>query len=198
MLGSTLTHLRLFDSDLIRELTGETTIDLDAFIAGEPMSIYIIVPPLRLSAFSPILRLWLSGLILAMTQRRNQPKERTLMLCDEIGNIGRIDALLIATTLLRSWGVTLWTFWQNVAQLQIYGPQANTCVDNAGIIQIFGARNHRMAQELVNILGGLAPETLLAMPHDQQILLIEGKPLRCRQARYYDDKAFVGAHSMKR
>jgi type IV secretion system protein VirD4 len=191
VLGTTLTHLRLFDSDLVRTLTDETTIDLDAFIAGEPMSIYIIVPPLRLSAFSPLLRLWLSGLILAMTQRKDRLKERTLMLCDEIGNIGRIDALLIATTLLRSWGVTLWTFWQNMAQLQIYGVQANTFVDNAGIVQIFGARNLRMAQELVNILGGMSAEAILAMPQDQQILLIEGKSIQCSQTRYYSDKAFL-------
>ena len=126
VLGTTQTHLRLFDSDLIRKLTDTSTIDLDALIAGEPMSLYIIIPPLRLSAFRPLLRMWLSGLILAMTQRKTPPKERTLMLCDEIGNLGRIDALLTAATLLRSWGLTLWTFWQNVAQLQIYGSQANT------------------------------------------------------------------------
>jgi TraM recognition site of TraD and TraG len=42
------------------------------------------------------------------------------MLCDEIGNLGRIDAFLTAATLLRSWGFTLWTFWQNLAQLQIW------------------------------------------------------------------------------
>lgn len=191
VLGTTLTHLRLFDSDLIRERTDESSIDLDALIAGEPMSLYIIVPPQRLSAFRPLLRLWLSGLILAMTQRKHPPKERTLMLCDEIGNLGRIDAVLTAATLLRSWGLTLWTFWQNVAQLQIYGGQANTLIDNAGVIQVFGARNHRMAQDLANILGGIAPEQILAMPQDQQILLIEGKPLWCMQARYYSDKAFL-------
>ena len=190
VLGSALTHLRLFDSDLIRKLTDTSTIDLDALIAGEPMSLYIIVPPLRLSAFRPLLRIWLSGLILAITQRKTRPKERTLMLCDEIGNLGRIDALLTAATLLRSWGLTLWTFWQNVAQLQIYGSQANTLVDNAGVIQIFGARNHRMAQDLVNILGGITPEHILAMPQDQQILLIEGKATRCMQARYYNDELF--------
>ncbi len=190
VLGSALTHLRLFDSDLIRKLTDTSTINLDALIAGEPMSLYIIVPPLRLSAFRPLLRIWLSGLILAITQRKTRPKERTLMLCDEIGNLGRIDALLTAATLLRSWGLTLWTFWQNVAQLQIYGSQANTLVDNAGVIQIFGARNHRMAQDLVNILGGITPEHILAMPQDQQILLIEGKATRCMQARYYNDELF--------
>jgi hypothetical protein len=65
-------------------------------------------------------------------------------------------------------------------------------VDNAGVIQVFGARNHRMAQDLANIVGGIAPDDILNLAQDQQILLIEGKPVRCRQARYYDDKAFLG------
>ena len=84
------------------------------------MSLYIIVPPFRLTAYRPLLRLWLSGLILAMTQRKYPPQERTLMLCDEIGNLGQIDALLTTATLMRSWGLTLWTFWQNVAQLALW------------------------------------------------------------------------------
>ncbi len=192
VLGTTQTHLRLFDSELVRRLTDTTSIDIDALIAGEPLSLYIIVPPLRLAAYRPLLRMWLSGLILAMTQRRTHPKERTLMLCDEIGNLGRIDALLTAATLMRSWGLTLWTFWQNTAQLQIYGAQANTIVDNAGVIQAFGARNHRMAQDLANIIGGIAPEEILRMKPDEQILLIESRITRCKQARYYNDSAFIG------
>ena len=192
VLGSVQSHLRLFDSDLVRRLTDTTTIDLDAFIAGKPMSLYIIVPPLRLSAYKPLLRTWLSGLMLALTQRKTPPKERTLMLCDEIGNLGRLDALLTAATLLRSWGLTLWTFWQNAAQLQIYGSQANTLVDNAGVIQMFGARNRRMAQDFVNLVGGIAPDDILNMPSDEQIILIEGKILRCKQIRHYSDKQLFG------
>jgi len=191
VLGSVQTHLRLFDSDLVRRLTDTSSIDIEAFIAGEPMSIYIVVPPLRLAAYAPLLRLWLSGLILAVTQRKSPPKERTLLLCDEIGNLGRLDTLVTAATLLRSWGVTLWTFWQNVAQLQIYGSQANTLVDNAGVIQIFGARNYRMARDLANLIGGVSPDDILNMRPDRQILLIEGKPLQCRQTRYYADEAFL-------
>jgi type IV secretion system protein VirD4 len=193
VMGTALSHLRLFDSDLIRRLTDTSTIDLDALIAGEPMSLYIIVPPFRLTAYRPLLRIWLSGLILALTQRKKPPKERTLMLCDEVGNLGRLDALLTAATLLRSWGLTLWTFWQNAAQLQIYGPQANTLIDNAGVIQAFGARNRRMAQDFANLVGSISPDEIMKMPKDEQILLIEGKPIRCKQARYYDDKAFLGA-----
>jgi type IV secretion system protein VirD4 len=191
VLGTVQTHLRLFDSDLTRRLTDETTMDLDGLIAGKPMSLYVIVPPFRLTAYRPLLRMWLSGLILTLMQRKSPPKDRTLILCDEVGNLGRIDALLTAATLMRSWGITLWTFWQNVGQLQVYDAQANTIVDNAGVVQVFGARNLRMAQELANLIGGVSPEEILRMPHDEQILLIEGKMTRCRQARYYSDKMFT-------
>jgi type IV secretion system protein VirD4 len=195
VLGTTLTHLRLFDSELVRRLTDTTTIDIDALIAGEPMSLYIIVPPQRLSAYRPLLRSWLSGLILVLTQRKTPAKERTLMLCDEVGNLGRIDALLTAATLLRSFGMTLWMFWQNAAQLSIYGPQANTLVDNAGVVQVFGARNHRMAEDIANLIGGVSPDEILRMRPDHQILLIEGKTIRCRQVRHYNDKLFTAAKS---
>jgi type IV secretion system protein VirD4 len=195
VLGTALTHLRLFDSDLTRRLTDTTTIDLDGLIAGKPISLYIIVPPFRLTAYRPLLRIWLAGLILTLTRRKTPPAERTLMLCDEIGNLGKLDALLTAATLLRSWGFTLWTFWQNAAQLQIYGAQANTLVDNAGVIQAFGARNLRMAQDFANLIGTVAPDEIMRMAKDEQILLIEGKPLRCRQARYYNDAHFAPAKS---
>jgi type IV secretion system protein VirD4 len=154
------------------------------------MSLYIIVPPSRITAFRPILRVWISGLILAMTQRTEMPAERTLLLCDEAGNIGKIDAMFTAATLLRSWGLTLWTLWQNVAQLQIYGAEANTLVDNGGVIQVFGARNLRMAQDLANIIGGVSAEQIMSMGPEEQLLLIEGKMMRCKQARYYKDKLF--------
>jgi type IV secretion system protein VirD4 len=191
VLGTVLTHLRLFDSDLTRRLTDSTSFDIDAFISGAPMSLYIIVPPARLTAYRPLLRVWLSLLILALTQRTALPQSRTLMLCDEIGNLGKIDALLMAATLMRSWGVTLWSFWQNPAQLTVYGAQANSFVDNAGIVQAFGVRNSRMAQEISTLIGGISADEIMRMHSNEQLLLIEGKLTRARQVRYYDDKEFT-------
>ena len=192
VLATIVSHLRFLDSDMIRRLTDTSSMDLAALIAGEPMSLYIIVPPQRLSAYRPMLRVWLSSLILAMTQRAKPPKERTLLLCDEMGNLGRMDVLLTAATLMRSWGLTLWTFWQNVAQLQIYGAQATTLVDNAGVIQVFGTKNLRMAQDLVNIVGGVSAEKIMGLKADGQLLLIDGKTTLCKQARYYSDELFQG------
>jgi hypothetical protein len=37
-------------------------------------------------------------------------------------------------------------------------------VDNAGIIQILGVKNYRMAQDLANVIGGISADELLRMP----------------------------------
>lgn len=190
VLGSTITHLRFFDSDLCRSLTDTTSLDLAALIAGEPMSLYIIVPPHRLMAYRPLLRMWLSGMILAITQRKAPPKERTLMLCDEVGNLGKIDILLTTATLMRSFGFTLWLFLQNPDQLSLYGAQAKTLLDNAGVVQVFGAKNYRLAQDLANIVGGVSADEILNLPKDEQLLLIDGVLTRSKQVRHYSDEMF--------
>lgn len=87
----------------------------------------------------------------------------------------------------------MWTFWQNAAQLQIYGAQANTLVDNAGVIQVFGARNRRMAQDFANLAGNVAAENILNLAADEQLLLTEGKITRCRQMRYYEDRGLAAS-----
>jgi hypothetical protein len=43
------------------------------------------------------------------------------------------------------------------------GSQANTLVDNTGVVQVFGVRNNRMAQELTNLIGWISPEEIMKM-----------------------------------
>ena len=188
VLASTTEHLHLYESDLIRRLTDTTTIDLDALVAGEPMTIYITVPPYRLAAYSPILRLWLSGLMNLLGTRQSVPKHRTLMLVDEAGQLGRMESFITASTLMREYGLSIWTIWQNAAQLEIYGSQARTLIDNAGVIQCFGMRNSRMAGEIAALIGGISAERLVGMGKDEQMLAIDGAgPKVVRQIRYYEE-----------
>ncbi|SDB75066.1 type IV secretion system protein VirD4, partial [Belnapia rosea] len=193
VLGSTTTHLRIFDSALVRRLTDATSFDLDALVAGRPMTIYIVVPPSRLAAYAPLLRIWLSGLMNLLSLRQRAPRRRTLMLVDEAAQLGRMQAFVLASTLMRSYGLTLWSVWQNAAQLDMYGAQARTLVDNAGAIQFFGVRNMRMAEELAALVGGVDPRDLMSLGRDEQYVLLEGGlPQRIGQVRYYDDPLFEG------
>jgi type IV secretion system protein VirD4 len=177
----------------VKRVTSTTTIDIAALIEGRPMTVYIVVPPHRLRAYRPILRVWLSGLIMAFTQRKEIPIHRTLMLCDEIGNLGYLDAFVTAATLLRGWGVTMWSFWQNLSQLEQYGHDARTLIDNAGVIQLFGARNFRAAKDFVDLVGGISAEDIMQLKPDEQILLIEGGyPVCAKTVRYFEDELFDG------
>ena len=78
-------------------------------------------------------------------------------------------------------------------ELQIYGAQANTLTDNAGVIQIFGVRNYRMAKDLADVSGGISADELLKLPPDEQVLLIESKLRRRKQVRHYADEMFRNA-----
>jgi len=56
-------HLRLFGSKAVRRATDCSTFDLQDVIDGEPMTIYIIIPPTKLESHRSLLRLWLGSCI---------------------------------------------------------------------------------------------------------------------------------------
>jgi type IV secretory pathway TraG/TraD family ATPase VirD4 len=47
-----------------------------------------------------------------------------------------------------------------------------------------------MAQDYANIVGGISADQVMNMKPDEQLLLIEGKTMHCKQARYYNDELF--------
>jgi hypothetical protein len=47
-----------------------------------------------------------------------------------------------------------------------------------------------MAQDYANIVGGISAGQIINKKPDEQLLLIEGKTMRCKQARYYNDELF--------
>jgi type IV secretion system protein VirD4 len=115
--------------------------------------------------------------------------------CDEIAQLGRLDAFLTASTLMRGYGMQLWTFWQNVAQLALYQEQARTILDNAGVVQLFGARNRRMAEKFAGLVGGISADTIMEMRQDELLLLVEGgTPRYARRVRYFEETMFKGLY----
>lgn len=198
VIGSTQAVLRLWDSDLIRRVTGSTSFDIDALIHDSdrhPMTIYVIVPAYRSEGYRPLLRLWFGGLLMALMQRLELPERRTLLLSDETASFGRVDAFLTAATQARAFGVQLWTHWQNASQLEVYGKDgAHTLVDNAGVLQFLGAPNKRAAQEFVSLVGGIDADELLGMGSHEQLVLMDGTPQRLRRLRHFEEECFAGQY----
>lgn len=102
------------------------------------------------------------------------------MLMDEAAQLGPMPPLIQTATLLRSAGVTLWTFFQSPAQLEAtYGGEAMVLVDNAGVVQ----PQHAMAAwpRLTGGCWGRFAEAVMALGRNRQLLL-EGEKLLPRAA----------------
>lgn len=96
---------------------------------------YIILPGDAFETHAVWLRLVL-GDILAALGRTPPGKRRPLLKLNEVGNLGRIDALKRAIKMIRKNGVRIDTYWQDLTSIEEagYGERgARTFIANAGV-----------------------------------------------------------------
>lgn len=62
-------HLRLFGSDAVRRATDSTSFPVDLLTSGAGLSLYIVIPPDKLSSHRSLLRMWLGTIMLALVAR---------------------------------------------------------------------------------------------------------------------------------
>ena len=140
--------------EAVREAMSASTFDLNALVRGEPIDIFVILPPDKLHSHRAVLRLWLGVILTALVRRARIPEQRTLVILDEAAQLGPLNILRQAVTLLRGYGVQAWTFWQDLSQLKLLYPQDwTTIVNNSAVIQAFGVTNGMMAAECAAIMG---------------------------------------------
>ena len=113
---------------------------------------------------------------------------------DECANLGELELLRKAVTLLRGYGLKVWMFFQDLSQLQgLYAETSKTMINNCGVLQTFGVSRKSAAQPLVSIMGQFSSADLQEMDRSHQVLsLSPGKPTMARLMRYYSDAAFAG------
>ncbi|WP_417585456.1 type IV secretory system conjugative DNA transfer family protein [Pelagibacterium sp.] len=128
-------------------------------------SVFLVLPPNRLDAYSRWLRLLVSQALqdIARDAERPQPasegpseqlKAPTLFLLDEFAALGRLEAVERAMGLMAGYGLQLWPILQDMSQLRdLYGQRAATFVANAGVQQVFGVNDYDTAKWLSQTLG---------------------------------------------
>jgi len=196
VLSTAQQHMRLLADPRVIAALDRTTLDLQAFQRGEPVTIYIILPPTRLLSHGMLLRSWLSTLFTVAMSRTRTPKTPTLFLVDEVAALGAMDHLRTAFTLLRGYGVKVFIYLQDLHQLQRLYPQDwQTLINNAGTVQTFGLSNYLMARQVAEIFGELRPEEFLRLaPGEQMILFHGGRVEKCMKLDYLTDKLFRGLY----
>ena len=128
-------------------------------VRRERMSIYVRIPPNRLSSARPLLNLFFSQLVSLNTQQlpTQDPtlKLQCLLVNDEFAAMGRIGAISTAAAFLAGYNLRLLTVVQAMSQLDaVYGDkEARTFATNHGLQILFAPREQRDADEYSAMLG---------------------------------------------
>jgi len=187
-------HARILGSDAVRRSLGPTSIDMNAFVRGDPMTIYFIIPPTKLESHQALLRLWIGTLLLVLMQREGKAQRQTLFLLDECAQLGNLSALRQAVTLMRGYGLQVWMFFQDLSQMKrLYADDWETMVNNCGVMQTFGLNTHLVASGMAEMMGGVKADDLRFLPAELQVTVTPGQPpMIARRPDYLTDKVFAG------
>lgn len=178
-------------SGLRRALGEAPRIGLDRLRAGEGTSLFLVFPPAKLRSHAPVIRTMVAGLLAVFASRTSAPPRRTLLILDEMAQLGRMEEFLTATTLLRGYGVQVWSFWQDLSQLRAaYPDEWQTVINNCAVFQAFGCATPLMAGELAQI-HDVHRGVIFDLEDDEMILSVRGdSPVIAQRPQYYSDPCF--------
>lgn len=169
-------------------------------LAGDPITIYLVIPPEKLESHRAVLRAWVATLLSTVLRRKKLPHLRTLFLVDEAAQLGAMPLLRTAMTLLRGYGLQCWTFWQDLGQLrQLYPNDWTTMVSNSAAMQIFGLPKHGTARTAWMEVLGEESKDLTRIPQGEMAVSFADTGIgRHRRANYLTDAAFAGLFDSNR
>ena len=134
-------------------------------------SIYLIIPPQHLDRQSRFLRLFITVCMDVVTRRTAGYQQLSkynniLFVLDEIAQLGRMDCIQKAVSLAAGYKMTLWMFWQDLAQLKgLYPEDWVSFLSNAKIQQFFGCNDMETAKYISERCG---PRTQYGYSENEQ------------------------------
>ncbi|HEX2842114.1 type IV secretory system conjugative DNA transfer family protein [Hyphomicrobium sp.] len=184
-------HMGFLRSPSVHASLTSSTIPLDDITAGAMQTIYLIIPPDKLISHGKLLRLWIGVMLAAIARRKRAPQQPTLFLIDETAQLGHMSDLKAAITLMRSYGMRVWTFWQDLSQLKaVYPRDWETIINNSAVQQYFGAKSPPARQALSEYLGKFYPSEGLP---EESLLLLNGEHIKtAKRSNYLVDPVFNG------
>lgn len=157
-----LKHTEFMDSPLIGECLGSKdnnsigTYNLKDLKTKGSVSIYLILPPHYLAQYGRLFRLWITMAMASMTRTIVKPKDGSsvLFILDEMAQLGTMDMMRKAVSLLAGYGMSVWMIWQDLSQLKsLYKDDWSSFIANAKVQQYFGINDHETAKYISEMLG---------------------------------------------
>lgn len=194
--STAIDHLAFISDGPVTASLFKSSIDLKKVQRGEAMTIYIVLPPDKLITHGKLLRLWLVTLITTLSRRRVVPKTPTLLIIDEAAQLGEMTQLVSAITLMRGYGMKVWTFFQDLSQLrQAYPETWEAILNNSSVHQYFGAATPMAANRLQDYLADTCPRSIATLKPNEATLYRPRHPgAVVRMPNYLTDAMFQGLY----
>jgi len=190
-------YLRILSGTSILDSLKESTVSVTDIIEGKKLTIYIVIPPDKLASHNSLLRMWIGILLSAIMRRKGGLDQRTLFILDECAQLGNLESLKVAITLLREYGLQVWMFFQDLSQIySIYTSDAKTIINNCAVFQAFGYTRKGAMDAILEELPDIDENELLTIRGRKQIVSIVGarKSKVLERAFYYEDALFKGKY----
>ena len=112
---------------------------------------------------------------------------------DECAQLGELEQLRTAVTLLRGYGLQAWMFFQDLSQIEERYADWRNLINNCAVVQAFGLSRQMAAEPIANLIGGIDSQELVGLGGSQQLLAEAGKGTRIAELMtYWRDPAFKG------
>lgn len=153
VLSAAQRHTHFLDSPRMHRVMDESYFAF-ADLKKRTGTVFLVLPPDRLSTYSRWLRLLVAQSLTDMARDPAKPAAPVLYLLDEFAALGYLAPVERAMGLMAGYGVQLWPILQDVHQLRAtYGQRAGTFLSNAGVLQVFGVNDHDSARLVSDLLG---------------------------------------------
>ena len=122
-----------------------------------PISIYLVVPPMRVPALAPLIRLFFSDLLNALQEAEPGEDEPwpVMIILDEFNRLGKMPVVASSIETLRSYGGRLAVITQTIPALdELYGENTRKALQgNAGVKLYLTPSDEKTVEELVRSVG---------------------------------------------
>lgn len=155
VLSTAMRHTDFLNSPQVVRSLSESSFDLLALKERGDVSLFLILPADKLTTYSRLLRLWIATTLQVMVKVKTKPKHRVLFLLDEMAQLGKMQLLVKAISLMRGYSMTLWMILQDLGQLKSLYPdnQWQTFLSNSRVQQYFGVTDWETAEYVSKLAG---------------------------------------------
>lgn len=154
---SAKTQTRFLDSPPVARDLGRSGVDFSA-LKERPVTVYLVLPPVRLVTHAKWLRLVISGAIEALRKTQDRVghadgRTDTLIILDEFPQLGRMQSVETGVQLNAGYGIKFWIVVQNITQLKTLYHDNWETFTSAGALTSYGPRDPTTAAYLAKLSG---------------------------------------------